>query len=949
VTSLPLLFAGLCALAQPLVFETDSFRYEMAADASSTAFIDTATGENYCDTTKPLPFATWVDASPHPATSARMDGELLVLQFGDAAREARFRVTPQTRRLEFELVSLSGTETLRELHFGAIPLTLKGNPQDPFAVSPLALNLETYCAEIPGYTASLTGAKCFAELGMVGASFAIVGAPPAELRDALKDAVTDADAIPKSATGGPWALDAAINHQSYFLDTSGRVNEETVDDWIAMLNGVGLKQLDLHAGYAFRYGDYMPNPKEYPDGRASLKRVVDKLHEAGIAVGLHTYAMFIAKDSPWVTPVPDPGLAKNAAFTLASEVTAEDATIPVLESTDAMSPLTGFHHRNSATIQIGDELIVFRGVSKEAPYAFTECVRGAYGTTPAAHAKDAKVYNLKECFGLFAPDPDSELFYKVIDETAKTYNECGFDMMYMDALDGSDVIDLKGGGKFAWYYGAKFTYELVRRLDKAPLMEMSTFGHHLWAVRSRMGAWDACQRAPHSFADIHVLSNSEWQDHFLPTNLGWWGIFPWSGVQPKRSLPEDVEYISAKALGTGSSLSLLRGFSPNAYPTSFNQQRLGNIIRQYETLRLAGDVPSTIREQLAAPGRAFRLESDADGKAAFRPVHFARHDIAAVRGADTWTVHNPHGAQSPRIRIEMLLAAEGYKADESAFVEDFSNPALFGDVHTAEGVSAAFSVVDTPTQEGAVSAALTATNSGAERHRAWATVERRFDPPIDLRNRGIGLWVHGDGAGAGLNLQIRSPEHVTYALTDHYVKLDFKGWRYIELIDTEDYAIEQYEWPYSRPRSDWETNLASAMGFAYPVYHAHLDYGQIGQLLIGVNDVPDGEQVQVYLGPIRSIPHRKATLTNPELSFGGRTITFPVALESGQMLEFTPPEDYIVLDGEGELLARGTVANESPVLAAGVNTVGLNSSAAAGEGLLHARVTLTLAGAPLQH
>ena len=26
----------------------------------------------------------------------------------------------------------------------------------------------------------------------------------------------------------------------------------------------------------------------------------------GIAAGLHTYAFFIAKDCPWVTPVPDP-------------------------------------------------------------------------------------------------------------------------------------------------------------------------------------------------------------------------------------------------------------------------------------------------------------------------------------------------------------------------------------------------------------------------------------------------------------------------------------------------------------------------------------------------------------------------------------------------------------------------------------------------------------------
>ena len=374
---------------------------------------------------------------------------------------------------------------------------------------------------------------------------AVVACPSEELRDALKDAIDGSEGLVKSLNGGPWAYDSEINQQSYFLDVSGKVNEESIDKWIVMLQALGVKQLDMHSGHAFRFGDYVPNPDVYPNGYDSLKAVVDKLHEAGIVAGLHTYAMFIAKNTPWVTPVPDPGLAKNALFTLAESISEIDATVTVVESTEKMSPLTGFHHRNSATVQIDDELIIFKRVSKETPYAFTECQRGAYGTRVAAHAEGAKVYHLKECFGLFAPDPDSELFNKVIDATAKTYNDCGFDMMYMDALDGSDVIDLKGGGRFAWYYGAKFTYELVKRLNNPPLMEMSTFGHHLWVVRSRMGAWDACQRAPHTFADIHILSNSVWDKHFLPTNLGWWGIFDYQGVQPKRSLTEDVEYICA--------------------------------------------------------------------------------------------------------------------------------------------------------------------------------------------------------------------------------------------------------------------------------------------------------------------------------------------------------------------------------------------------------------------
>ncbi len=946
MTTLLILLSTLSAAADPILLETETFRYTLSPNATSLAFVDKATGADYCSTPGTLPFATWTDTEPRPATAARQEDDRLIIQFGDATREAVFRITAHKRHLSFELVALStAAENLRELHFAAIPLSLKASPTDPFAVSPLALNLETYCAEIPGYTATITGATCYAELGLLGAAFAVVGAPSADLRDALKDAVSAADGLPKSPKGGPWALDAPINQQSYFLDTSGKVNEQSVASWITMLNGLGVKQIDLHGGYAFRFGDYVPHPDEYPNGRASLKAVVDQLHDAGIAVGLHTYAMFIAKETPWVTPVPDPGLAKNATFTLADNLEAAATAAPVLESTAKMSPLTGFHHRNSATIQIGDELIVFTGVTSEAPYTFTECQRGAYGTTAAAHAKDAKVFHLKECFGLFAPDPDSDLFDKVIAETARTYNECGFDFMYMDALDGSDVIDLKGGGRFAWYYGAKFTYELFLQLERPALMEMSTFGHHLWAVRSRMGAWDACQRAPQTFADIHVLNNQTWRNHFLPTNLGWWGVFPWNGVQPKRSLASDVEYICGKALGTDSSLSLLLGFAPATYPESYRQQRMGAIIKRYEALRLAGAVPQAIRDQLATPGQAFQLDSDTT-EPIFRPVHFDRHDIASGDGNDTWQAENPHAAQTPGILIETLLSAKAYDSKDATVIEDFSNPARGNTVETNEGVTATFAVVDTPVKDATASAAFTATNQSAEPNRAWVSLVRTFETPVNLRNRGMGLWVHGDGKGALLNLQIRSPKHVTFALTEHYVRLDFTGWRYIELIDTEDYEIEKYGWPYAPPRSEWQNDIASAMGFAYPAYHAHLDYGQIGELHIGLNDIPQGETVNVFLGPVRSIPHKSITFSQPTLEFNGQRIQFPVTLESGHLLEFTAPDAYTVCDKDGELLTRGTLPAPAPQLQPGENAIKVTSEAPE-NARLHARVTLTTTGDPL--
>jgi phosphotriesterase-related protein len=174
-----------------------------------------------------------------------------------------------------------------------------------------------------------------------------------------------------------------------------------------------------------------------------------------------------------VTPVPDPRLAKDATFTLAESLTSDTTAILVTESTQNMSTITGFFVRNSVTIQIDDELIIYKGISKEQPYAFTNCQRGAYSTKVASHKAGAKVHHLKECFGLFVPDPDSTLLEDVAASASNMYNECGFDMMYLDALDGEDIL---GGGENSWHYGSKFVFELWKRLKKPAIMEMSTYG-----------------------------------------------------------------------------------------------------------------------------------------------------------------------------------------------------------------------------------------------------------------------------------------------------------------------------------------------------------------------------------------------------------------------------------------------------------------------------------------
>ncbi|MCP4713368.1 MAG: hypothetical protein GY869_32465, partial [Planctomycetes bacterium] len=129
---------------------------------------------------------------------------------------------------------------------------------------------------------------------MVGAEMALIGCLQSDLRCVIQEVVDQSKDLPHSTIGGPRALDGPINKGSYLFNF-GDLSEDKVDEWISLANQLGINQIDFHGGTSFRFGDCYPNPETYPEGRQSLKRVIDRLHDAGISAGLHTYAFFIDK------------------------------------------------------------------------------------------------------------------------------------------------------------------------------------------------------------------------------------------------------------------------------------------------------------------------------------------------------------------------------------------------------------------------------------------------------------------------------------------------------------------------------------------------------------------------------------------------------------------------------------------------------------------------------
>lgn len=918
LTTALLVTTSLCAA--PVELSTDHLRLLLGPDATLQGFVDTATGHDYAAAPEGnAVFWAMAGGATVPATALKRAGRMLRVEFGHAG-SMTLAVRQGANTLTLTLQGVTG-ESIESVSLCDLPTSLPESLDAPFVACALARNNRTNVAAVPGPTARLA-AVAYADLGFAGASVALIGCPPERMRAILQEAILGAPEVPTSALGGPFALDDPRTRSSYIFNFGG-LTEETADEWIEKARSLGFDQIHIHGGpsigSAFRFGDCALDPAVYPEGRASLRRAIDRIHEAGILVGMQPYAFFVSKESPWVTPVPDPGLAAKAAFTLAADVAPGDVEVPVAESTAGVSTITGFFERNSVTLRVEEELIVFTGVSAEPPYRFTGCQRGAYGTTASAHPAGEKAYHLQECFGLFLPDPHSPLFQEVAQATADFVNECGFDAIYFDALDGEDTL---GGAERSWHYGSGYVYEVLNRLNRPVIVEMSTFYHHLWPVRSRLGAWDHPNRCHKQFIDAHVAANLPHERMFLLSNLGWWAFVCSGAPEVEATYPDDIEYLCAKALAEDSGLSL------TSYEVGMPlHRRLADVMRRWQGFRREHGLSPEAFAALAEPGAEFTLR----GEGAEATVHPVAATTARVTdGSAEIALANPYEAQAPFIRIEALHGCAPWDDPNGVTLIDPADMGALTASEAAPGVTMTASTASDLTPTGDSTFALEMASEREEAFGSWARLTRAFDPPLDLGDRqALGLWVYGDGQGELLNLQLRSPDHITRSMAERYVTVDFEGWRYFELIEPDADRWAGMGWPYGHP---------------YYIYREYPSFGAIRSIDMWCNGLPPGGRCRVLVSAVRALPLRPVRVEGVEIASDGQRLALDATLETNSFLEMTPGGVVTTYDRWGNVLGE-YAALSGWVAPSGESTL---SVALKGEGSPRARVRVSVMGPALE-
>jgi hypothetical protein len=895
-----------------IVIENAHMGYTISAEGRNLAFVDHASGTDYLRHDKLSPCALVRSGGvEYPATSAVLANGRLTLEFNKANARAILRVESLDSYIRFAVDSVSG-ENIESLVFLNVPLTLKGQPDESFGSCALSLNLITRVNQLPALQTNLQ-ASCYDKFGMEGAKVAIVGMPMDKMLTALKRVLTNADEMPHCTVAGPWARDVPFNHGSYLFNF-GSLSDSNVDEWIAMVKDLGVTQIDHHGGRSFfRFGDFVLDSRKYPEGWDTYRRIVKRLHDAGIGSIFHTYAFFIDKQSKYVSPIPDRRLDAFRTFTLAEGIDPNATEITVNESTSGMNTVTGFFEHNSVILHIGDELITFGAVSQEPPWRFTKVRRGALGTKATAHKKGAEARHLKECFGLLVPDPESSLLEEIASNHADIVNSCDFDGIYLDAIDGSSILR---GADECWYWADKFVFEIQKRLKKPVGMEMSAMWHHFWQFRTRWQAWDYPQRGHKRFIDIHTASVNG--GLLMPLHLGWWNFQQFNPPQIEPTYPDVIEYLGTKLIGWDAGISLTGSVNRdrlNAVPLF---RRAVDILRTCEELRRDNAFDERIRARLREPEKEFSLFRNKSGRWQFRPAHYDPHTASCSEPWSlSWTATNPFAEQPVKLRMEALMSAGSYNDANNIVLADLSDPHQFtGPPRAADGVTV--SLEETPSgPKGA--GILSAQNSGkVPRNAAWARFDRTFSPCLDLKNhQAIGVWIEGDGRGQIIAIRLESPRHISFgAVADRYIMVDFTGPRLFTLVETESVRWSDYGWNDGK--------------WLYNVYRETIDFGTIESVSIWCNNLAEDKQTKCTISPIKALPMAACTVKNPVVTINGKTTVFPVEMESGSYMEFNASNDCILYGSNGEMITRLTPGDAAPVLSAGENQIRFSCDAVDG-------------------
>jgi len=916
---------------QPVVLESDLVRVTLSPTGLLEEFTCKATGVNYAAVapTTALLGLKWA-GSEVPVHFLRQRGEIIEAQFRDPRLKASFRFERHPAYFTLELVSLSveDADSVQLCRFGldiakSVGTLINAAWEDDFAACVLACNDRTHSFGASGSRADLT-ARCYREFGMVGAKVAVIGVPldPPGSTDRLLDVIERVEldqGLPHPTMKGVWIKRAPERFASYLM--AGGASEANLDEVVEFARG-GFGCVEL-LNWWHSTPTYAPHPALFPNGLAGMKACADKIHAAGMEVGLHTMQAMVGwggvgMRDPYVSPRADPRLLRDHQATLAGDLAAGDTEIAVGED------VSDWPERGD--LFLDGELVRYSG---RAATSFSGCTRGLHGTEARSHAAGTPVGLMVNCFSMwdhviYAPDVNSTMVDEACANIAGVFNAVGADMAY---FDGGEEIAVQPPH---WHNQGKVALGVSDRLDKAIVLEGNAIYTHLaWHVITRGSpSFDPIYYGRRDYTLRHKGQNpAGWARNLLTGDVGWFNPHVHSG-STYAVTPDEVMLLCLKALGGKAPISFQVNCD-NLYANRRMPEML-DIIRTCDRLKRQQYFSDEVCARLAEPFAEHTLDRSPEGQWQVRPMKYGpeRLLVAGAHGTGEFGFDNPHGAQRPWVRLRARSRLASFGSADDLVLADYAEGVPFrADGTASPDLTQQVAPSAETAPDGARAFVFSAANKAAGRS-GWCRLSLPLDPPLDLsRHRCLGLWVRGEGKGGILNVQLAQG----HGFRDHYIPLDYTGWRYHVLTTAEAERYYDYQWPH-----DW----ISIMYWAFR-------YTAVKGLNLYYNALPAGAEVSCLVSRIEALREYDVPMEAPSLEVGSRRVVFPVSLRPDEYVELGWDGKCRHFDPDGGLLADVTPQGQVR-LRDGANAV--RFACASGEDRSpRAEVTLAVRATPLEN
>ena len=634
--------------------------------------------------------------------------------------------------------------------------------ENAFGLSGIAMTTTVDPTYYPGGAAKQTKANINTAIGVptFGSKFAIAFSRMTEHRDHLKSIVDDIDPNKgiTSKHGGPYALDHKDIFGDYVILQNG-LNPTTALETAQLAKRYSIDQIDMHRGNdTFIQGDFnfvcarTEQEKEddvFIPASVFKERIADVVTAEGVQLGLHTYSSLVAAPSKNILSNPEfvqQLTFADTTYTLRGNMskartqvkTYEDVSNFIINSENLPIPYRGDPY--TKYILIDNEIIL---VQKGTTSGFLNVKRGQLGTAIEAHEDGAVIRQLLGWYKMFQPEPLSELFYKVAEDTAKAYNEGGFEMIYLDGLEsfGRDYFTDK---EIRYYVYAEFVRTVVSNCEVDPLIEYSSFIPSIWNARGRGGAVDHARRGYKEFKNDHLANQVKFHDYFYTATVGWFHYAPDMDAKYKNALIEtlfrdDLDHMGSLALANDFG-TVLQPFSVANFSNDTMLEDNFDYYGIYTRLREGGYFAPEVKKAILNGEYEYKVFQQDDGTWAFKEMNYVEHKTFMLESDfTTGKAENPFNAQTPYVRIEQRYSSLG---ENSIVVKEFDE---------TQPVSKA--------------------------------VGSHTIPETDyIDNYAFMIKVFGNGTSDKIQIQLTSYDgsHI------YDIPLNFKGWKDIVLVEADD-------------------------------------------------------------------------------------------------------------------------------------------------------------------